>query len=427
MNILVIGSGGREHTLVWKISKSSLCDNLYTSPGNAGTAGISENVKLDGFQEIKQFCLDKAITMLVIGPEQPLVDGLADFFENDPSLSSIKVIGPKSEAAQLEGSKEFANSFMDRHNIPTASFQSFNSNEFDKAAEYLKSKKSPYVIKVDGLAAGKGVIIEEDLAKAELALKEILVDKKFGDAGSKVVIEDFLKGIELSVFILTDGKEYVLLPEAKDYKRIGEGDTGLNTGGMGAISPVFFADESFMNKVVKRVIEPTLEGLQKENIDYTGFIFLGLMNVDGDPYVIEYNCRLGDPETEVILPRLKSDLLELFDACADGKLGEKNVEFDERFASTVMLVSGGYPEKYQKGKKIKNIDQIEDVFPFHAGTSLDDNGNIITNGGRVIALTALGDNVNEALSKSNKAAELIDFDKKFFRKDIGHDLLKLSF
>jgi phosphoribosylamine---glycine ligase len=427
MNILVIGSGGREHALVWKLSKSKKCNKIHISPGNAGTATIGENVILEGFDVIGKYCLDHNIELVIVGPEQPLVDGIVDYFKKESSLSNIKIIGPDSHGARLEGSKEFANDFMRKYNIPTSDFQSFNSDQILDGIAYLESKKPPYVIKVDGLAAGKGVIIENDIDIAKSVLREILVDKKFGEAGSKVVIEDFLKGIELSIFVLTDGKNYVVLPEAKDYKRIGEGDTGLNTGGMGAISPVLFADKAFLDKVDQRIIQPTIKGLQAENIDYKGFLFIGLMNVDGNPFVIEYNCRLGDPETEVVIPRINNDLLELFIATAERRLNEIKIDIDERCASTIMLVSGGYPEQYQKGKRIRNIDELVDVLPFHAGTIFDEKGNIVTNGGRVMALTAMGDNINEALFKSNNAAEIVEFDKKYYRSDIGKDLLKLSF
>ncbi len=427
MNILVIGGGGREHALVWKISRSTNCDNIYTSPGNAGTASIGSNVSLNDFEEIKIFCLKNNIEMVVVGPEQPLVDGIVDFFHGDEDLKKIKILGPDKRAAQLEGSKDFANEFMRKYHIPTADFKTFTSQEYQEALDYLDTKKAPYVLKVDGLAAGKGVIIEENIDKAKTAIHDILIDEKFGKAGSKLVIEDFLDGIELSVFVLTDGKDYVLLPEAKDYKRIGEGDTGLNTGGMGAISPVLFADEEFLNKVTEKIIKPTIKGIEEEKFNYKGFIFFGLINVGGEPFVIEYNCRLGDPETEVVLPRIKSDIIQLFEACFDGSLGNFKIEIDERCASTVMLVSGGYPEHYQKGKKIRNIDLLEDVLPFHAGTSFDDKGNVITSGGRVIAISALASNINDALNKANTGAETIDFDKKYFRSDIGNDLLNLSF
>ncbi len=427
MNILVIGGGGREHALVWKIAKSKHCNKLYASPGNAGTASLAQNIELSSFDEIKSFCIKHKIELVVVGPEQPLVEGIVDYFNNDPLLENIIIIGPDKNAAQLEGSKDFANEFMRKYGIPTSDFQTFTATSLEKAITYLESKKAPYVIKVDGLAAGKGVIIETDLEKAKMALREILVEKKFGEAGTKVVIEDFLDGIELSVFVLTDGKNYLILPEAKDYKRIGEGDTGLNTGGMGAISPVVFADEKFLLKVKERIIEPTIKGIQNENFEYKGFVFIGLMNVNGDPYVIEYNCRLGDPETEVVIPRIKSDLVELFIATGKEKLNEIDLVIDERWASTIVLVSGGYPESYQKGKKIKNIDKVVNVLPFHAGTDFDEKGNIVSSGGRVMALTALAATINEAIKNSNEAAKLIEFDKKYYRTDIGKDLLKLSF
>ncbi len=427
MNILVIGGGGREHALVWKISRSSLCGELYTSPGNAGTAGLSKNVVLEDFDEIKSFCIANDINLVIVGPEQPLVEGIVDYFHSDSELQNVRILGPDKRASQLEGSKDFANEFMRKYNIPTAAFKTFTDSQINEALAYLENKSAPYVLKVDGLAAGKGVIIEDDLDKAKQAVNEILGEKKFGEAGSKLVIEDFLSGIELSVFVLTDGKNYVVLPEAKDYKRIGEGDTGLNTGGMGAISPVLFADEKFLRKVTDRIIIPTIKGIENEKFNYKGFVFFGLINVNGDPFVIEYNCRLGDPETEVVIPRVDSDILEMIEACFDGSLGDYNIEIDDRCAATVMLVSGGYPEHYQKGKRIKNIDLLEDVLPFHAGTSFDEKGNVITSGGRVIAITALASNINDALNKANNGAQVIDFDKKYYRSDIGNDLLNLSF
>lgn len=425
MNVLLIGSGGREHTLAWKISQSSLLDRLYVAPGNAGTAKIAENVhiKETDFAAIEAFCLDSGIDMLVVGPEVPLVAGIADYFADSPKLSHIKVVGPKKSGAMLEGSKEFAKQFMLRHQIPTAQAQSFTQNQLEEGMQFLQKQTAPYVLKADGLAAGKGVIIASTLKEAEEALKDMLLEDKFGEAGNSVLIEEFMQGIELSVFALTDGKNRVIMPSAKDYKRIGEGDTGLNTGGMGAISPVPFADQDFMEKVETQVINPTIQGLQQEGIEYVGFIYFGLMNVNGQPKVVEYNARLGDPETEVVLPRVKSDLLELFSLATEGKLDEAVLEVDERTATTVMLVSGGYPEAYEKGKEISHIEEVSQlgVTAFHAGTKLSD-GKVLTNGGRVIALTALGKNKDEALATSYQAASKIEFEGKYYRSDIGFDL-----
>lgn len=423
MNVLLLGSGGREHAIAWKLAQSDLLTNLYIAPGNAGTASVGKNVSIavDDFEEIKSFCLTNQITMVVVGPEDPLVKGIYDFFKNDADLSSIAVIGPSKKGAELEGSKEVAKQFMVKHGVPTARYASFDKNNLDEGFTFLESLSAPYVLKADGLAAGKGVLILDNLAEAKAELKAMLVGQKFGNASSKVVIEEFLSGIELSVFVLTDGKSYKILPEAKDYKRIGEGDTGLNTGGMGAISPVPFAQGEFLRKVEERVVIPTVNGLQKDNLEYKGFVFIGLMNVNGDPYVIEYNVRMGDPETEVVIPRIKSDLLDLFVGVAEGKLSEKEIEIDARSATTVMLVSGGYPEAYEKGKEIIGLDKVVDCIPFHAGTKLEGT-NTITSGGRVIALTAFGNNHSEALEKSFKCANTITFDKKYYRKDIGFDL-----
>ena len=423
MKILLLGSGGREHALAWKISQSSQLDKLYVAPGNAGTAGIAENVALDinNFESIGHFSIQNKINLVIVGPEQPLVNGIHDYFKSQKNLATITVIGPTKQGAQLEGSKDFAKSFMKRHHIPTAKSKSFETSQIEEALVYLEKSKAPYVLKADGLAAGKGVIIETELKSAKKALKKLL-GGQFGEASKTVVIEEFLDGVELSVFIITDGKNYKLLPEAKDYKRIGENDTGLNTGGMGAISPVPFANREFMDKVENQVIIPTVKGLKKDDISYSGFIFFGLIAVKGDPYVIEYNCRLGDPETEVILPRLKSDIIELFDGIATDTLSERDVEIDLRSVSTVMLVSGGYPESYEKGKEIKIGETDEKTMLFHAGTSIKNN-KIVSSGGRVITVTSYGKNLETALQTSYKNLNSVAFDKAFFRKDIGKDLL----
>ncbi len=424
MNILLLGSGGREHAFAWKMIQSPLCDTLFVAPGNAGTAQIAKNIDISAtdFGAIKALVIKENIEMVVVGPEDPLVKGVYDFFLNDQALKDIPVIGPSKIGATLEGSKEFAKEFLMKHNIPTAAYDSFTAETVEKGCEFLETLQPPYVLKADGLAAGKGVLIIQDLAEAKTELRNMLVNQKFGAASAKVVIEEFLDGIELSCFVLTDGKSYKILPTAKDYKRIGEGDTGLNTGGMGAVSPVPYVDAVLMEKIETRIVKPTIAGLQKDGIPYKGFVFIGLINVNNEPLVIEYNVRMGDPETEVVVPRLKSDLVELFLAVANEKLGEFNLEVDERSATTVMIVSGGYPEDFEKGKVITGFEKITDSIVFHAGTKLD-NGNVVTNGGRVMAITSYGDNFQEALSKSYKNVDQLHFEKMYFRKDIGFDLI----
>jgi phosphoribosylamine--glycine ligase len=424
MIILLLGSGGREHALAYKMLQSPECSTLFVAPGNAGTAKIASNIVMQptDFESIKAFVVEQKVDMVVVGPEDPLVLGIYDFFKNDFSINHIPVIGPSKLGAQLEGSKEFAKEFLVKHKIPTAAYDSFTEETVEKGCSFLETLQPPYVLKADGLAAGKGVLILQDLAEAKTELRNMLVHAKFGAASTKVVIEEFLDGIEMSCFVLTDGKNYKILPTAKDYKRIGEGDTGLNTGGMGAVSPVPFADKILMDKIENRIVKPTIEGLQKDGIEYKGFVFIGLIIVKNEPIVIEYNVRMGDPETEVVMPRIKTDLVDLFIAVASDKLYEIDLEIDPRSATTVMLVSGGYPEDYEKGFVISGIENIEDSLIFHAGTKLD-NEKVTTSGGRVLAITSFGNDFQEAIKKSYQNIDKLHFDKMYYRKDIGRDLL----
>lgn len=423
MKILLLGSGGRENALAYKIVQSKKCSELFVATGNAGTQQIATNIPIgvNDFDKIKDFCLNENIEMVVVGPEDPLVNGIYDFFKNDEKLKNIQVVGPSKIGAKLEGSKEFAKEFLVKNNIPTAKYDSFTKENIEEGFAFLEKLNPPYVLKADGLAQGKGVLILEDLTEAKQELSNMLLDEKFGSASAKVVIEEFLDGIELSCFVLTDGKNYKILPTAKDYKRIGEGDKGLNTGGMGAVSPVPFADEILMQKIEDRIVKPTIQGLQNDNIEYKGFVFIGLIKVNNEPYVIEYNVRMGDPETEVVIPRLKTDLVELFLALNNQELDKISLEIDPKSAVTVMVVSGGYPEDYEKGKEISGIEKIEDSIVFHAGTK-EENGKVLTNGGRVIAVTSFGNDFKEALKTSYKNIDKLHFEKMYFRRDIGFDL-----
>lgn len=428
MNIAVIGSGGREHTLAWKINQSPLCDQLYLLPGNAGTASFAQNVNIStsDFEKLGQFMLDKKIDLLVVGPEAPLVEGIRDYFQADPELSRIQFVGPDQQGAMLEGSKDFAKIFMQKHRIPTAGFKTFTAETLADAIAYIQSKEPPIVLKADGLAAGKGVLICKSREEAQSSIESMLVNNMFGKASEKVVIEDFLDGIEVSVFILMDGNDYVLFPEAKDYKRIGDNDQGPNTGGMGSVSPVNFADKSFMNKVEERIIIPTVNGLKDEGIDFKGFIFLGLISIKGDPYVIEYNVRMGDPESQVVIPRIENDFVKLLSATAQGTLGKEKVTFSQDTAVTVVMASEGYPGDYEKGKPIIGFEAAGEALVFHAGTKLNDDGDIVTNGGRVLAVTGKGSNLKESIETAYDNVERITWEGVQFRNDIGQDLLKLE-
>jgi phosphoribosylamine--glycine ligase len=424
MNILVIGNGGREHALCWKIRQSPLCEEIFVAPGNAGTSMIAENVPIgiNEFEALGKFCIDRNVTLVVVGPEGPLVNGIRDFFEQDPALKDVLMVGPGKQGAQLEGSKDFSKQFMLRHNIPTAKARTFKASDLNQAFDYISTCKPPIVLKADGLAAGKGVIISLSQAEAKAVIKEMLVNKKFGEASSKVLIEEFLNGIELSVFVLTDGHDYVILPEAKDYKRIGEGDLGLNTGGMGAVSPVSFANASFMRKIEERVVRPTIWALNKEGIEYKGFIFVGIMNVGGEPFVIEYNARMGDPETQAVMPRIKSDFVELLAAAAKGDLKNRKIEIDGHHAVTVALVSGGYPGEYKTGKSILGLEKEADALIFHAGTKKLNNL-VLTDGGRVLAITGKGNSLQEAREQVYQTAAQVYWEGLYYRKDIGQDLI----
>lgn len=428
MNILILGSGGREHAFAWKIAQSPLCDSLFIAPGNAGTALVGTNlpVSYNDFEAVEKAVLENNIELVIVGPEEPLVNGIVDFFETRPKLSKVKIIGPNKAGAELEGSKDFSKNFMQKYGVPTAASRTFTADELAIGLEYLEAHSLPIVLKADGLAAGKGVIIAEKFSDAEEAFKDMLVGGKFGSAGNKVVVEQFLKGIELSVFVLTDGENYKILPEAKDYKRIGEHDTGLNTGGMGAVSPVSFADAGFLKKVEEKVVKPTLHGLQQEGIKYVGFIFIGLMNIKGEPYVIEYNVRMGDPETEVVLPRIQSDFAMLMASTAKGTLSDFELQISPQVAVTTVLVSGGYPGDYEKGKVISGSEKVEDVHLFHAGTTINGNTDVVTNGGRVMTLTGMANSLENAVHKSQRAAQVIQYEGKYFRHDIGMDLIRYN-
>lgn len=424
MNVLVLGSGGREHAICWKIAQSKNINKLFVAPGNPGTASVATNVSINPlhFDQVKDFITTNNISMVVVGPEEPLVKGIRDYLQSYPETKNVMLIGPSKIGAQLEGSKDFAKCFMQKHGVPTAAYKTFSANQANEAKAFLTTMKPPYVLKADGLAAGKGVVISNSIEEANSTL-DIFFAGKFGEASKKVVIEEFLSGIELSVFVLTDGESYVILPEAKDYKRIGEGDTGLNTGGMGAVSPVPFANKEFMDKVERKVIKPTVDGLRKDNIDYRGFIFIGLIKVNNEPFVIEYNVRMGDPETEAVMPRIESDLVDLLERTATGKLNGTTIKTSPLTATTVILVSGGYPEEYEKDILISGLENVTDTLAFHSGTKKDSNGTIVTAGGRVLALTSLGNSINEALSKSYSAAEKISYNGKYYRRDIGQDLM----
>jgi len=423
MNILVLGSGGREHAISWKISQSKKCRNLYIAPGNAGTELVGNNlsVNINDFKEVKLIVIEKSIDLVIVGPEEPLVRGIVDFFKSDDELKHVKIFGPSSEGSKLEGSKDFSKEFMFRNNIPCAKSKTFNKNNLSEGISFLEKINPPYVLKADGLAAGKGVLILDDLEEAKSELSKMILDEKFGDASKNVLIEEYLDGIEVSVFAITDGYNYIILPEAKDYKRIGEGDTGLNTGGMGAVSPVDFADKEFMKKVEDSIIKRTVNGIKKEKLDYKGFIFAGLMNVNGEPYVIEYNVRMGDPETQVVIPRIKNDLLNIFIKCLDEKINEVDLDIENNFTTTVILAADGYPESYEKGDDIRNLEEFSNSKIFHAGTKKENN-RILSNGGRVIACTGYGESLKDALKNSYKLANNISWDNKYFRKDIGEDL-----